>query len=138
MENTVRLRIALPKIPDIELVAVEGLDRLAHHMGISEEKIGEAKILVTEAVVNALEHSGEQNPLVRVEFTMTAESLTIFVRDYGGGFEPAMVPTPDIRSKLKAESKRGWGLHLMKSLSDGFRIQSGKNGTKITLTKLLK
>jgi len=138
MDKAITLRVALPKIPDIELVAVEGLDRLAHHMGIAEEKIGEAKILVTEAVVNALEHSGEKNPLVRVEFTMTADALTIFVRDYGGGFKPATVPTPDIRTKLTAKNKRGWGLHLMKTLSDGFRIQSGKNGTKITLIKRLK
>lgn len=138
MNKAVTLRVALPKIPDIELVAVEGLERLAHHMGITEEKIGEAKILVTEAVVNALEHSGEKNPLVRVEFTMTPESLTIFVRDYGGGFTPEEVPKPDIATKLKDGNKRGWGLHLMKSLSDGFRIESGKTGTKITLTKLLK
>ncbi len=138
MENAITLKVALPKIPDIELVALEGLDRLAHHMGIAEDKIGEAKILVTEAVVNALEHSGEKNPLVRVEFTMTADALTIFVRDYGVGFEPAEVPKPDIKTKLRGENKRGWGLHLMKTLSDGFRIQSGKNGTKITLTKLLR
>ena len=138
MDKAITLRIALPKIPDIELVALEGLDRLARHMGIADDKIGEARILVTEAVVNALEHSGEKNPLVRVEFTMTREELTIFVRDYGVGFEPAQVPTPDIREKLGTGNRRGWGLHLMKSLSDGFRIQSGKTGTKITLTKLLK
>jgi anti-sigma regulatory factor (Ser/Thr protein kinase) len=138
MHNAITLKVALPKIPDIELVALEGLDRLAHHMGIAEEKIGEAKILVTEAVVNALEHSGEKNPVVRVEFTMTSEELTIFVRDYGGGFEPANVPTPDLKTKLGTGNKRGWGLHLMRSLSDGFQIRSNKNGTKITLTKLLK
>ncbi len=138
MENAITLKVALPKIPDIELVALEGLDRLAHHMGIADEKIGEAKILVTEAVVNALEHSGEKNPVVRVEFTMTPEALTIFVRDYGAGFEPADVPKPDIKAKIGSGNKRGWGLHLMKTLSDGFAIESGKNGTKITLTKLLK
>jgi len=138
MGNAITLKITLPKIPDIELVALEGLDRLAHHMGIAEEKIGEAKILVTEAVVNALEHSGEKNPEVRVEFSMTPEALTIFVRDYGAGFEPSEVPRPDIAAKLGTVDKRGWGLHLMKTLSDGFQIQSGKTGTKITLTKLLK
>ncbi len=138
MDNAITLKVALPKIPDIELVALEGLDRLARHMGIAEEKIGEAKILVTEAVVNALEYSGDKNPEVRVEFTMTPDALTIFVRDYGAGFEPADVPKPDIAAKLGSGNKRGWGLHLMKSLSDGFQIESGKDGTKITLTKLLK
>jgi serine/threonine-protein kinase RsbW len=138
MNEPVKLKITLPKIPDIELVALEGLDRLARHLGIAEEKIGEAKIIVTEAILNALEHSGESNPEVRVEYTMTREQIVIFVRDYGRGFEPDSVREPDIAEKLGTKDKRGWGLKLMKSLSDDFRIESGKHGTKITIKKLLK
>ena len=137
MTDAVTLKMTLPKIPDIELVALEGLDRLARHLGIAEEKIGEARIIVTEAVVNALEHSGENNPSVRLEFTMTTNDLSIFVRDYGKGFEPASVEDPDIKVKLDSKNKRGWGLNLMKSMSDDFRIESGKSGTKITIKKLL-
>ena len=138
MTDAVTMKITLPKIPDIELVALEGLDRLARHLGIAEEKIGEARILVTEAVINALEHSGEKNPSVRVEFTMTTKDLSIFVRDYGKGFEPASVEEPDIKTKLGSKNKRGWGLNLMKSMSDDFHIESNKNGTKITIKKLLR
>ncbi len=137
MKDAVALKISLPRIPDIELVAIEGLDRLARYMGIADEKIGEAKILVAEAVVNALEHSGETNPTVRVEFLMTTKELVIFVRDYGKGFEPAAVEKPDIRKKLGAKNKRGWGLQLMQSMSDDFHIESGSRGTKITIKKLL-
>jgi anti-sigma regulatory factor (Ser/Thr protein kinase) len=137
MKDTVTMKMTLPSIPNIELVAIEGLERLAHHLGISDEKIGEAKILVTEAVINALEHTGEKNPTVRVEFTMTAKEIIIFVRDYGKGFEPASVEEPDIQSKIGATRKRGWGLKLMKSMSDDFHIQSNKNGTTITITKRL-
>lgn len=138
MTDAVAMKMTLPKIPDIELVAIEGLDRLARHLGIAEEKIGEARIIVTEAVINALEHSGEKHPTVRVEFTMTASDLSIFVRDYGTGFVPGAVEEPDIRKKLGAENKRGWGLSLMKSLSDDFHIESNKHGTTITIKKLLR
>jgi anti-sigma regulatory factor (Ser/Thr protein kinase) len=138
MTEEVTLKMTLPKIPDIELVAIEGLDRLARHLGIAEEKIGEARIIVTEAVINALEHSGEKDPTVRVEFTMTTGDLSIFVRDYGKGFTPASVAVPDIKSKLDSKNKRGWGLNLMKSLSDDFHIESNRNGTKITIKKLLR
>jgi anti-sigma regulatory factor (Ser/Thr protein kinase) len=138
MSDAVTMKMTLPKIPDIELVALEGLDRLARHLGIAEEKIGEARILVTEAVINALEHSGEKNPSVRVEFTMTTKELSIFVRDYGKGFEPGSVEDPDIKAKLDSKNKRGWGLNLMKSMSDDFHIESNRNGTTITIKKLLR
>jgi serine/threonine-protein kinase RsbW len=137
MKDAVRLRVSLPKIPDIELVAIEGLDRLAHHLGIADEKIGEAKVLVTEAIINALEHSSEENPAVKVDFTMTKQELIILVKDYGKGFEPSSVEDPDIRGKMGTKDKRGWGLKLMKTMSDDFRIESNNNGTRITIKKLL-
>lgn len=138
MQKAVTLKIELPKIPDIELVALEGLDRLARHMGISAEKVGEARLIVTEAIINGLEHGGEVNPKVDVEFTMTTKELTIFVRDYGKGFEPSTVEQPDIQKKLGGIShKRGWGLQIMKSMSDDFRIDSNHGGTRITIKKIL-
>ncbi len=137
MPDNITLKIELPRIPDIELVAIEGLDRLGHHLGIADEKIGEAKVLVTEAIINALEHTADDNPVVAVEFTMTKDELVIFVRDYGKGFEPSSVKAPDLKEKLSGGRKRGWGLHLMKSMSDDFRIESQKTGTKITLIKKL-
>jgi anti-sigma regulatory factor (Ser/Thr protein kinase) len=137
MNDVVTLKIELPKIHDIELVAIEGLDRLARHLGISEEKVGEARLLVTEAIINALEHGGVENPRVNVEFTMTAKELTIYVRDYGKGFEPSSIEDPDVQNKIGTKNKRGWGLKVMKSMSDDFRIESNNTGTKITIKKLL-
>ena len=137
MQEPIQLKMTLPKIPDIELVALEGLERLARHLGIAEEKIGEARIIVTEAIINAFEHGGDRNPRTEVEFTLTQKEVVIFVRDFGRGFEPADVETPTIEGKLKSKSKRGWGLNLMKSLSDDFRIESDSNGTTITIRKLL-
>jgi len=137
MNETMSLKMSLPRIPEIELVALEGLERLARHLGIAEDKIGEARIIVTEAIINAFEHGGPDTIAVRVEFTMTTDELTIFVRDSGHGFDPAVVADRPSVTENGMPSKRGWGMKLMRSLSDGFAIRSGKRGTTITITKRL-
>src|SRR5512132_990045 len=98
MQEQIQLKMTLPRIPDIELVALEGLERLARYLGIPEEKIGEARIIVTEAIINAFEHGGDKTPIARVEFTMTTKEITIFVRDYGEGFEPSEGESPTIEA----------------------------------------
>ena len=137
MNENIKLKMVLPKIPDIELVAIEGMDRMSKFMGISDEKISEAHILVTEAMINAFEHSGDKNPEVQIEFTLNQEKLIIFVRDFGSGFNPNNVEKPDIDQKITSNHKRGWGLKLMESMSDDFKVDSNESGTKITIIKNL-
>lgn len=137
MDENIKLEIKLPNIPDIELVAVEGLKKMGRFFGISSDKIGEASLVITEAIINSLEHSGQTNPHVLVEFSMSREKLVIMVSDNGTGFDPEEIQEPDINEKIGTENKRGWGLKLMKSMSDNLIIESGKSGTRVSITKNL-
>ncbi|MEE9429911.1 MAG: ATP-binding protein [Melioribacteraceae bacterium] len=137
MDKNIILEIKLPNIPDIELVALEGLQLMGRCLGIDEDKIGEAKIIVTEAIINGLEHTGKESPFVDVDFTMTKEKLIITIIDSGKGFVPSEVAEPNLKDKLKGGNKRGWGLKIMKSMSDDFEIKSDENGTIIIITKKL-
>ena len=136
MEDVV-LEIKLPRIPDIELVATEGLDKMGGYLGIPPDKLGEARVAVTEAIINAFEHGGDDHPYVLVEFIMSKQKLTVLVTDYGKGFNPDEVEDPDIKEKIRSDYKRGWGLKLMKSMSDNLVIESGPQGTKISIIKSL-
>jgi serine/threonine-protein kinase RsbW len=127
----------LPKIPDVELVAVAGLEKMGVFFGIPDEKIREARIAVIEAIINGFDHGGGDAPTVHVEFIMSKEKLTILVTDQGKGFDPDDVEEPKITDKIGSEYKRGWGLKLMKSMSDDLIVESQPSGTKITIIKNL-
>lgn len=137
IDTDLELEVKLPKVPDIELVAIQALEKMGGYFGITDHKIGEARVLVTEAIINGLEHSSDDNPNVGVEFKMTKEKLIILVTDSGRGFDPSSVPTPEIKNKLGSSNKRGWGLKLMKSMSDDLVIESKPTGTKISIIKNL-
>ncbi|MGE5679298.1 MAG: ATP-binding protein [Bacillota bacterium] len=135
MKKSLKLTLVLPKIPDIELLAMRALEQLAEYYEIPEEKIGEARIILTEAIINAFEHSGSLREEIRVVLKAQRDKIEFTVKDYGHGFDPGMVEDPEISAKLNSSHKRGWGLKLMRSMADELSINSTARGTAITIVK---
>lgn len=131
MPRNLKFSLTLPTIADIELVAHSALDRIGVEGDIPVDKLEQAKLLVNEAIINSVEHAKNKRNQFRIEFDLTKDVLLIYVRDYGSGFDLSEIDTPDIEQKIRSDYKRGWGIKIMQSMSDDFRIESDKHGTKI-------
>jgi anti-sigma regulatory factor (Ser/Thr protein kinase) len=142
MENSAVLRevtLTLPMIPDMEIAASKTATAMAEFMRMSSDRIDEVRMAVVEACINSFEHSRASDRKVYITFSVLGgqkpEKLQIVIRDTGVGFNPGTVAKPTIEEKLKAESKRGWGLQIIQGLMDDVEISSTDEGTTIVMTK---
>lgn len=111
---------------------------IARRMGFDEDQVFEIAMVVDEAYVNAVEHSGmlAGESELEVEFLVFANRLEVSVKDTGCGFDLSRVKIPiNLRS---LSSTRGRGLGLIKMLSDSFELNTSPGtGTVIKVTKYL-
>ena len=132
--------LTLPMLPDMEIAASKTATALAEFMEMSSDKIDEVRMAVVEACINSFEHSKADDGKVEIRFAVLGnddpERLQITIRDSGVGFAPDTLVRPKIEEKLKAASKRGWGLTIIKGLMDEVDIHSGPNGTTVVMSKL--
>ena len=132
--------LTLPMLPDMEIAASKTATALAEFMEMSSDKIDEVRMAVVEACINSFEHSQADDRKVEIQFAVLGndepERLQITIRDSGVGFTPEKLVKPRIEDKLKAASKRGWGLTIIKGLMDEVAIHSGPAGTTVVMSKL--
>ena len=132
--------LTLPMLPDMEIAASKTATALAEFMEMSSDKIDEVRMAVVEACINSFEHSRAEDRKVEIQFAILGndepERLQITIKDSGVGFAPSKLEKPRIEEKLKAESKRGWGLTIIKGLMDEVDIHSGPRGTTVVMSKL--
>jgi serine/threonine-protein kinase RsbW len=131
--------LTLPMLPDMEIAASKTATAMAEFMDMSSDKIDEVRMAVVEACINAFEHSSASDHKVYVTFKVLGDGspkkLEIAICDRGVGFEPSAVEEPKIEEKLKAASKRGWGLRIINGLMDEVEIRSNRTGTTIVMSK---
>jgi len=133
--------LTLPMLPDMEIAASKTATALAEFMNMNLDQIDEVRMAVVEACINAFEHSGAEDAKVYMTFAVLGEpepsELRIAIRDNGAGFSPDEIRDPKIEEKITATSKRGWGLKIIRGLMDEVAIDSGHDGTTITMSKFV-
>ena len=135
MSEPQRVRLVLPHRPHVELEAGHAVESLGLEAGFSHDTLAEVRLAVVEACLNALEYGGGD---VEVEVAAHADGspwLEVRVVDHGPGFDPAAVPRPQLRAKLRADRKRGWGLELMRRLMDEVEISSQPGRTQVRMVR---
>lgn len=136
------VELTLPMVPDMEIAASETAAAMARYMGLPHDKIDEVRLAVVEVCINAFEHSKANDRKVYMTLSILGPSpdapteLRISIRDRGVGFDPDSLRDPRIEDKLRARSKRGWGMTIIHGLMDRVAIQSDEEGTEIVMSKL--
>lgn len=126
----------LPVGGDTELVAAHALEEIARRFEFPAKAINQIKTALVEAWINAAEHSLSPDQKIYQKFTVFPDRIIVTVSNRG------IRLTDKINEQLPPEaatpeSRRGWGLNLIRSLMDEVRIESVDDGTRIVMTKFL-
>ena len=121
-------------LPEMELTATQTAEAVGKFMGLEVDKIEEVKLALIEACINAFEHSQSQDGRIGINFEIGEDQLTIQISDPGKGFDLKQVKD-QLQERRDRGEHRGWGLAIMKGLMDEVKVESGEQGTTITMVK---
>src|ERR1051326_3186953 len=118
-----------------ELVA-SVTDSITQIVGFGEEEAHWISLSVRESVINAIKHGNKLNSdkQVDVEFVIGEDEITIYVRDYGEGFDPESIPNPLDPTNLLNPSGRG--IFYMRTFMDEVNFSNHPQGG--TIVKMQK
>ena len=111
-----RLERALPVSPEAASVARHALDDFSDEL--SDARLRDVRLLVSELVTNAVRHANlEDGDVIGLVVETLDGALRVEVHDPGGGFVPS-APSPD------PARPSGWGLYLVAELADRWGVDS--------------
>jgi len=126
----------LPSEPGSERLVMERVGEVVHGLDLAPRRVERLKTAVAEATMNAIEHGNQNRPElpVAIHVRVSATDLVVDIIDQGGSTPIADADTPDLFAKLDgAQSPRGWGLFLIKSMVDDMRVSSDDQHHRIEL-----
>lgn len=124
--------IVVPMGDETELIAAHAVEELAKRHNMDAKSINQIKTALVEACINATEHSHSPDRKIYQKFTFDDKKITIVISNRG-------IRLTDRRTAAdeSTESRRGWGLALIRRLMDEVHIEDVEDGTSISMTKYL-
>jgi anti-sigma regulatory factor (Ser/Thr protein kinase) len=110
------LDLDLPCVPDSVGRARDAVGQLEAEL--SDRRLGDVRLLVSEVVTNAVRHAGlTSDDVIRLRFLTGDGQLRVEVTDPGSGFEPRK-RDPDLNRP------GGWGLYLVEQLAERWGVET--------------
>jgi serine/threonine-protein kinase RsbW len=136
MIETIELSID-SKLEFVETVA-SITKRVTAKLGFDEEDASWIELAVHEAVINAIMHGNRSDAekKVDVRFITDNGALTVYVRDYGEGFDPDQLPDPTKSDNLLNPSGRG--IFYMRTFMDEVEHSIHPEGGSVVRMKKVK
>ena len=88
-------------------------------------------LVSSEALTNALRHSGKGSAPVRLVYSFDGEGIVIAVTDHGEGFDLDAVTLP----AFEENPEGGYGIYIARALMDEVRYERAADGNELILGK---
>src|SRR6266566_1557993 len=130
--------MVIPMGADTELIAAHTVEQIARRVNFQPEAINQIKTALVEACINAAEHSLSPDRKIYQRFRVDNDKLVVTVASRG--VVPANVAGQNGEgvSQLEGQSRRGWGLKLIRTLMDEVEFERVDDGTQLRMTKYLR
>jgi len=130
--------MVIPMGADTELIAAHTVEQIARRVNFGPEAINQIKTALVEACINATEHSLSPDRKIYQRFRVDNDKLVITVASRG--VVPAKVASQNGEGvrQLEGQSRRGWGLKLIRTLMDEVEFERVDDGTQLRMTKYIR
>ncbi|MEP6944380.1 MAG: ATP-binding protein [Acidobacteriota bacterium] len=125
--------IIVPMDHDTEMIAAHTVEEIARKHNFPPKMINQIKTALVEACINAAEHSLSPDRRIFQKFAVSDDRITVTVSNRG-----IRLLDKTAEEAVPVESRRGWGLRLMRGLMDEVKIENVDDGTRISMVKYLR
>jgi serine/threonine-protein kinase RsbW len=138
----VEYEMVIPVGEDTELIAAHALEEIARRHKFPSRSINQLKTALVEACINAAEHGLAPDRKIHQRFIVSDDKITISISNRGLRLTDKLAGRDEREAQhIEVESpdtRRGWGLNLIRGLMDEVRVEPVDDGTRITMTKFLR
>jgi len=138
----VEYEMVIPVGEDTELIAAHALEEIARRHKFPSKAINQLKTALVEACINAAEHGLAPDRKIHQRFLVSDDKITISISNRGLRLTDKLAERADgevqILLQESPDTRRGWGLNLIRGLMDDVRVEPVDDGTRITMTKFLR